>query len=380
MTALTIDGVSKRFGSVTALNLIELSVRTGEFLCLLGPTNAGKSTLLKTVAGLHVPDEGRILIHGRDVTAFQPRARNLSLLFQNVALFPNLSGFTNIAFPLRKRGIAEQKVRDRVYEVAELLGITHLLDRRPGSYSGGERQRVAIGRAIAQPSEILLLDEPLSNLDAQLRLDLRMEFRRLHRTLGRTIIYVTHDHIEALSLADRIAVLHEGRLRQVDTPERLYDMPADRFVAEFIGSPPMNLIPARLCSLDRGAKLIVAEDLVLDPPHGIEATMDPERQVLIGVRPEAVLFELQRTSETPFEVRVRWIEHLGSRSVVHADLGGTIVKAVVTEDPKVMQNGRAWIGFQPQLQTLYNAEPLESASSKPLPINTFCADSSSARN
>ena len=248
---------------------IELSVSKGEFLCLVGPTNAGKSTLLKTIAGLHHPDEGRVMINGQDVTELEPGRRDVSLLFQTVALFPNRSGFDNIAFPLRQAGIREERVEERVREVAELLRISHVLDRFPRTYSGGERQRVAIGRSIAHPSEILLLDEPLSNLDARMRLELRIEFRRLHKTLGQTVIYVTHDQVEALSLADRVAVLHEGRLQQVDSPERLYDLPANRFVAEFIGSPPMNLIPARLGVEDGREMRLTGAGFDLDAPHGV---------------------------------------------------------------------------------------------------------------
>ena len=255
MTTLSLAGVSKKFGVVQALSGVDLSVSKGEFLCLVGPTNAGKSTLLKTIAGLHPPDEGRVIINGQDVTELEPGQRKVSLLFQTVALFPNRSGFDNIAFPLRRAGTREDRVKERVHEVAELLRISHVLDRFPRTYSGGERQRVAIGRSIAHPSEILLLDEPLSNLDARMRLELRIEFRRLHKTLGRTLIYVTHDQVEALSLADRVAILHEGRLQQVDRPERLYDLPGNRFVAEFIGSPPMNLIPAQLRAEDGRMRL-----------------------------------------------------------------------------------------------------------------------------
>ena len=351
MTALSLEGLSKKFGNVQALSGIELSVSKGEFLCLVGPTNAGKSTLLKTIAGLHHPDEGRVIIKGQEVTELQPGDRRVSLLFQTVALFPDRSGFDNIAFPLRQAEVREEKVEERVREVAELLRISHVLDRFPRTYSGGERQRVAIGRSIALPSEILLLDEPLSNLDARMRLELRIEFRRLHKTLGQTVIYVTHDQVEALSLADRVAILHEGRLQQVDRPERLYDLPANRFVAEFIGSPPMNLIPARL-GVEDGRMRLTGAGFDLDAPSGVPQTR-AEKDVWIGVRAEAVRLDVQPTPDTPFEVRIRWVENHGSRSVVHSDLGGTIVKATIPPDRVIPVDSLAWIGFTPRLETLF---------------------------
>jgi ABC-type sugar transport system ATPase subunit len=351
VTALSLTGVSKKFGVVKALSGVDLSVSKGEFLCLVGPTNAGKSTLLKTIAGLHPPDEGRVVINGQDVTELEPGQRKVSLLFQTVALFPNRSGFDNIAFPLRQAGTPEDRVKERVHEVAELLRISHVLDRFPRTYSGGERQRVAIGRSIAHPSEILLLDEPLSNLDARMRLELRIEFRRLHKTLGRTLIYVTHDQVEALSLADRVAVLNEGRLQQVDRPERLYDLPANRFVAEFIGSPPMNLIPAQLKAED-GRMRLTGNGFALDAPHGLPETTSG-KQLWIGVRAEAVRLGLQPTTKTPFEVRIRWIEDHGNRSIVHADLGGTIIKAAVSPDRTIPTDSTAWIGFTPRLESLF---------------------------
>ena len=350
MTALSLTGLSKKFGVVQALSAIELSISKGEFLCLVGPTNAGKSTLLKTIAGLHHPDEGRVLINGQDVTELEPGQRDVSLLFQTVALFPNRSGFENIAFPLRQAGIREERVAERVREVGELLRINHLLDRFPRTYSGGERQRVAIGRAIAHPSELLLLDEPLSNLDARMRLELRIEFRRLHKVLGQTLIYVTHDQVEALSLADRVAVLHEGRLQQVDSPQRLHDRPVNRFVAEFIGSPPMNLISARL-RVEEGEMKLVGAGFAVEAPAGIRPGTG-ERELWIGVRPEAVRLDVQPTRETPFAVRIRWIEHHGSRSIVHADLRGMIIKATIAPDRMMAVDSMAWLGFTPKLEAI----------------------------
>jgi ABC-type sugar transport system ATPase subunit len=277
------------------------------------------------------------------VTELLPAARHLSLLFQTIALFPHRNGFDNIAFPLRQAGLPEDRVTRRVHEVAELLSITHLLGRLPRTYSGGERQRTGIGRAITHRTNILLLDEPLSNLDARIRLELRIEFRRLHKRDGQTIIYVTHDQIEALSLADRVAVLSEGRLQQVDSPERLHEMPANRFVAEFIGSPPMNLIPAQLRA-ESGRWQLVGAGFVVDAPRNIGPRIRGN-EVRIGVRPEAMRLEFQPTTQTPFPVQVRWVEYHGSRLIIHADLGGTIVKAIVPALTPIALGSLAWVGF-----------------------------------
>jgi multiple sugar transport system ATP-binding protein len=351
MIHLSLAAVTKRFGGTLALDAISLDVAEGEFLCLLGPTNAGKSTLLKIVAGLHNPDAGRIAIAGCDVTGSDPADRGVSLLFQNIALFPDRDGFENIAFALRRARTPAGEIRRRVSEVAELLRITHLLDRYPRTYSGGEQQRVAIGRAIARRTDLLLLDEPLSNLDARIRLDLRIEFRRLHRTLGQTVVYVTHDQIEALSLADRVAVLNQGRLQQVADPDGIFDHPTNQFIAEFIGAPPMNLIPA---SLDLGSERrarIAGEGFSIDLPAGIDPD-DVAPDLRIGVRPEAVRVASHAGAETPFPAYVRWVEHHGSRAVLGLEFGGTIIKAIIPPDHPVRAEGPAWLGFGPRIEHL----------------------------
>ncbi|MGA2128683.1 MAG: ABC transporter ATP-binding protein [Xanthobacteraceae bacterium] len=350
MTALALGGIAKRFGQVQAVESLDLRVEKGEFVCLLGPTNAGKSTLLKIVAGLCKPDQGRVLINGRDVTTVDPAQRNVSLLFQNVALFPHLTGFDNIAFPLRRARMCEDAVRARVREVAELLRIAPILERLPATYSGGERQRVAIGRAIARPADVILLDEPLSNLDARIRLDLRIEFRRLHRKLGQTVLYVTHDHVEALSLADRVAVLRSGVLQQVDPPEHLLERPANGFVAEFIGSPPMNLIPVRV-AVENGRTRLVGAGFAIDAPAGVPVSL-AGRDLRIGVRPEAVRASSSPSADTPFAAPIRWIEQHGSRAILDAEFGGIIVKASVPPDSELSVDGRAWLGITPRCRDL----------------------------
>ena len=346
MTVLAANGVSKRFDDLRALDDVTCEVAEGEFFCIVGPTNAGKSTFLKTIAGIHKPDSGQIVIRGRDVTQEQPKDRGVSLLFQNIALFPTLTGFENIAFPLATARLPDEQIAARVKEVATLLKVDHLLNRHPRTFSGGEQQRVAIGRAIAQPSDLLMLDEPLTNLDARIRIELRIEFKKLQRDLGQSVVYVTHDQVEAMSLSDRIAVLHQGRFQQIGTPDDIYQRPANRFVARFVGTPPMNFIDADLQSQADEPVLVTSDFQV--PAPGIEALTDYHRlphRLAIGVRPEEIRVRLSRSESTPMAGEVFWIERLGAKSVLDARLGDATIKAVVPADHEVSCEGPAWFGF-----------------------------------
>ncbi len=357
VTGLAVTGLAKAFDGAQALDGVSFEVAQGEFFCVVGPTNAGKSTLLKTVAGLHRPDRGSIAIGGRDVTALQPKDRRVSLQFQNVALFPTLTGYENIAFPLRTAGLAEAEVARRVEEVAALLEVGHVLQRYPRTFSGGEQQRVAIGRAIAQPCELLMLDEPLTNLDARIRIALRIEFKKLHRETGQTLIYVTHDQVEAMSLSDRIAVLHQGRFQQIGSPDEIYHRPANRFVAGFVGTPPMNVIAVEL-ELEGDAPVLCGPNLRLPAP-GIKALNDyPSlpRRLGIGLRPEQIRVAASRGEATPFTGEVFWIERLGSKSILDVRLGGATIKAVVPPDHPVKTEGMAWFGFEPKPEHLLDLE------------------------
>ncbi|HEX5741766.1 MAG TPA: ABC transporter ATP-binding protein, partial [Pilimelia sp.] len=259
-----LSGVTVRHGSVTALDRVDLDARAGELLVLLGPSAAGKTTLLRAVAGLDRVSAGTVRLAGRDITALPPGRRDVSMVFQSYALFPHLDVARNIAFGLAVRGVDRRAARERAAEAAAVAGCAHLLDRRPGALSGGERQRVALARALVREPAVFLLDEPLSQLDAELRLSTRGELRALHDRVGATTLHVTHDQAEAMALGDRVAVLRAGRVEQVAGPRELWDRPATRFVARFVGSPPMNLLPA-----DRVAGA---------PPGAAE----------VGVRPEAL--------------------------------------------------------------------------------------------
>src|SRR5437762_11963661 len=316
MASVTLRGLTKAFdaGTRPALQELSLEVRDGEFLVLLGPSGCGKTTALRCIAGLEEPTAGAVLIDEREVTHLPPAERDVAMVFQNYALYPHLTARGNIAFGLEVRGVAEPEIARRVQEVAQRLGLTELLDRRPAQLSGGQRQRVALGRAIVRAPRAFLLDEPLSNLDAKLRSELRAELLKLHRALGATMVYVTHDQVEAMTMGQRIAVLHEGRLRQLGTPTEVYQRPADVFVARFIGSPGMNILHGT--ALERRG-----ETTVDFGSFAIPVTLSEYAgQVHLGVRPEHVAMCGAEQGQGNAQVRV--VEPLGAETLVHLDAGG----------------------------------------------------------
>ncbi|MDO3704952.1 ABC transporter ATP-binding protein [Micromonospora sp. C28SCA-DRY-2] len=286
---LVLDGVSAAYRSSTVLHEVDLAVRRGELLVVLGPSGAGKSTVLRVVAGLEPVTTGRVLIAGRDVTGDRPGRRNVSMVFQSYALFPHLSVAENIAFGLEVRDTPRAVARERARVAAESVGCAALLDRRPGQLSGGERQRVALARALVREPDVFLLDEPLSNLDLALRVEMRAELRALHDRVGATVVHVTHDQTEALVLADRIAVLRDGRIEQVGTPDEIWRAPASSFVARFVGSPAMNLLPADGPVRPAG-----------NPPPGAPVT--ETGRLDLGFRPEAVTVAGADAEGTPATV------------------------------------------------------------------------------
>ena len=348
MTDLAVRELSKSFGRTRALDGVSLEVADGEFFVILGPTNAGKSTLLKTIAGLLRPEAGSVHIGGRPANDLPPRERGVSLLFQNIALFPNMNGFDNIAFPLRAAGNDESAVRERVQEVAATLKVEHLLQRPPRTFSGGEQQRVAIGRAIAQPCDLLLLDEPLSNLDARIRIALRLEFKKLHTERRQTIVYVTHDQVEAMSLSSRVGVLDHGRFHQVAPPDEIYQRPANRFVAGFVGMPPMNILEAELHSAN-GRCTLSGPGYRVDAPGLVEMAREklPER-LGYGVRAEEIVVAPGASPQAPVAAEIGWIEHLGARRVLDLRVDGSVIKAVVPRSYAAASGDVAWFGFAPK--------------------------------
>jgi ABC-type sugar transport system ATPase subunit len=312
--ALELEGVHKRYGDVAALRGLDLHVGAGELLVLVGPSGCGKTTALRAAAGLEEVTEGTIRIGGRDVTRLLPGARNVAMVFQSYALFPHLNVAENIGFGLRARRVARTEARERIATAARVVGCEALLERKPYELSGGERQRVALARALVREPDVFLLDEPLSNLDAQLRVEMRAELRRLHDRLGATMVYVTHDQVEALTMGDRVAVLSDGVLQQVGEPDEVYRRPANRFVATFVGSPAMNVLPAELDG-DR----LRAGPFIFDRPPGLG-----DRPVEIGVRPEH-LGLVPDGAQAVVEV----VEVAGNETFIHLDAGGTRLVARV---------------------------------------------------
>jgi len=290
MASVTYDHVTKRFGEVVAVNNLDIQIEDQEFLVLVGPSGCGKSTALRCLAGLEDISEGRILIGDQVVNDTPPKDRDIAMVFQSYALYPHMSVFDNMAFGLRLRKTPKDEIKKRVNEAAEILGIENLLDRKPRQLSGGQRQRVAVGRAIVREPKVFLFDEPLSNLDAKLRVETRANISKLHQQLETTFIYVTHDQVEAMTMASRIAVLESGILKQIDTPQNLYDAPDNLFVAGFIGSPAMNFFPATLQQSD-GKLFVDGDSFSLEiPENRKEAYQDHVgKQIIFGIRPEDIV-------------------------------------------------------------------------------------------
>ncbi len=334
MASLDLINVQKSFGPVKILHDISIGLQNGEFLVLVGPSGCGKSTLMNIIAGLEEPSGGLLRLEGRDITNVAPAERNISMVFQSYALYPNMTVAQNIEFPLEMRKVDKASRAERVKSVSKLLQIEHLLERKPRQLSGGQRQRVAIGRALAREPKLYLFDEPLSNLDAQLRVDMRTEIKKLHQRLKATIVYVTHDQIEAMTLATRIAVMKGGILQQLGTPYEVYNRPANTFVAGFMGSPRMNLVKAHLTSLSGGGVALTIQEgtgtkVQIDVPQDVvpAALIDHVgREVIVGLRPEAVSLAsadmvagpLQRFVDAQIEV----IEPTGADTLAVIDLGG----------------------------------------------------------
>jgi len=316
MAAVSFDDVTKQFGSSTvAVDRLTLDVNEGEFLILVGPSGCGKTTALRMVAGLEQVTSGEIAIDGRVVNDVVPTERDIAMVFQNYALYPHMSVFDNIAFPLRQQKVKKAAIRGRVAEAARLLNIEELLERKPRELSGGQRQRVAIGRALVRRPSAFLMDEPLSNLDAKLRVQMRAELLSLHQRLGITTIYVTHDQTEAMTLGDRVVVMRHGVVQQVDAPERLYRKPANMFVAGFIGSPAMNFVRGTLAN----GRVVVGEHSVALP-----SANGHSGPVVVGVRPEDVLIG-DTVDALPAQIEIT--EQLGPEVLVHVDVPGLTLAA-----------------------------------------------------
>ncbi|MGC9121341.1 MAG: ABC transporter ATP-binding protein [Thermogladius sp.] len=375
MARVRLVNVVKRYGRVVAVDHVNLDIRDGEFFALLGPSGCGKTTTLRIIAGLETPDEGEVYIDDRLVNDVHPKDRDVAMVFQNYALYPHMTVFDNIAFPLRARkkqlGLTEDDIRSLVVSVAEFLGIKEHLEKYPSQLSGGQQQRVALARALVRKPKVWLLDEPLSNLDAKLRVAMRTELKKIQMKLGITTVYVTHDQVEAMSMADRIAVMNAGRVLQVGSPSELYHKPADTFVATFIGSPPMNLLPCRVREVEP-VEYAVPEELSggvmgsgkvkttfrLECP-GIALPIEPGiaskiagagvDEVYVGIRPEHLALSGKRVREVAVtETTVEVVENLGSEAIATTRLGDELVKVKLAGETEFKPGDKAYLLIDPR--------------------------------
>ena len=340
---LQLKGVGKAFGPVRVVQDLDLSVRQGEFVVLLGESGCGKSTTLRMIAGLDEVTEGRVFIKGRDVTDLPPMARDIAMVFQNYALYPHMDVAHNMSFALELAGVKKPEIARRVNEAAGILNITHLLQRKPKELSGGQRQRVAIGRCIVREPALFLFDEPLSNLDAKLRAHMRTELALLHERLGKTTIYVTHDQVEAMTLASRIVIFDKGRIQQVGTPSEVFNQPANLFVAGFIGMPSMNLLEGRV-AVDGGRASLKGPGFAFPlPDAGLQG-----RDLIAGVRPQTLQLS---AGEGMLQLQVDVVEYLGMESLLVGKLvgaGDDRVTAVVSGQRADLLRTTVWLTMDPR--------------------------------
>jgi len=354
--ALRIEGLEKRFSERVVVAIDSLVVPEGEFFAFVGPSGCGKSTTLNLIAGLEEPSSGSIWFGERLLNGLPPRKRDIAFVFQSYALYPHRTVFQNLAFPLQMARVARARIAERVREVAALLGIVPLLEKRPAQLSGGERQRVALGRAMVRQPQLFLFDEPLSNLDAPLRAQMRKELKKLHRQLGTTFLYVTHDQEEALSLADRIAVMRDGHIQQCAPPREIYDLPANRFVASFFGSPPMNFIDATVdATVDAsgGSPDVRVEGhrLTLPEKAGLLQGRD---SVVLGIRPEHV--RIGPESSDRRRACISLVQLHGNQSYLELELGAVTLTAVASADGNYRAGQEIWIELTPSRVHLFDPQ------------------------
>lgn len=341
MSEIIFKDITKNFGSVQVIKALNLTIKDGEFFTFVGPSGCGKSTILNMIAGLEDVTTGDILFDGMSVCRLSPRERDVAMVFQSYALYPHMTVYENMAFPLKIKKINKGRIKDEVQRVASLLGLENLLKRKPGELSGGQRQRVALGRAMIRKPKVFLMDEPLSNLDARLRVEMRAELKKLHNKLKITTVYVTHDQAEAMSLSERITVLYEGGIQQCGTPQEIYLKPQNIMVAGFIGSPPMNFIPAVIHKKDPFK--IDCNGLVISP--SVERIADTT-SVIAGIRPEDITISAVKPDKG-IEVNVSLIEPAGSFSWVDAVWGSLKIKGTSSLNEEIATGRNAFMNFLP---------------------------------
>ncbi len=357
MSEVEARNVTVQYGNYTALEHLDLTVSKGQFLVLLGPSGCGKSTLLNAIAGLQDVTEGQVWIGGRNVTWAEPSKRGIAMVFQSYALYPKMSVRENLSFGLRVAGVARDEIDRRVKRAADTLQLGAMLDRRPSELSGGQRQRVAIGRVLVRDADVFLFDEPLSNLDAQLRVELRREIKRLHRDIGATSIYVTHDQVEALTLADRIAVMNKGRIEQLGTPTEIYERPQTRYVAAFIGSPAMNFLDGRIETAEGKPVFRWGSRSIPLERYGFEAA-SPTGEATFGVRPEhLVLGDAARGQDFSDEYVVDMLEPMGSDTLAWCrNDEGQIIGLRAPTEMRLAEGARIPVGISAHNSSIFDTK------------------------
>lgn len=357
MAEIRLENLYKSFGKVKAVNDLNLIINDGEFVCLLGASGCGKTTSLRMVAGLETADSGNIFIADKNVTHSEPRDRDVAMVFENYALYPHMTVFENISYPLKIRQMPTSVIKERVGWAAEILEIAPLLDRYPKQLSGGQRQRVAVGRAIVRKPAVYLMDEPISHLDAKLRAQMRGELKHLQKVLGTTTLFVTHDQLEAMAMADRIAVMHLGVLQQYASPDEAYDCPVSMYVAGFIGEPPMNFIPGKAMSNGGGMHFehSAFSMLLSDRDRQLVEKNANRNEVVLGLRPEHLQVNYQPQVRA-MEASVYVVQPLGAEVIIDTKVGDTLVKVRATPETKVEMNEKVWLTFNEDHIHLFDAK------------------------
>lgn len=358
MAGVRVEGMFKKFGNVTALDNVSLEFKDGQLTVLVGPSGCGKTTLLRIIAGLEDATSGSVFIGNEVVNQVPPWERNIAMVFQSYALYPHMTVFDNIAFPLRARKMSKAEVKQRVEQTAALLGLSELLQRKPRQLSGGQMQRVALGRAIVRKPEVFLMDEPLSNLDAKLRVEMRAELKRLQKDLGVTTIYVTHDQAEAMTMADNLVVMRSGVIQQMGDPEEVYSHPRNTFVGGFIGSPAMNFIP---CSVDCAEGHLRAPDFQCKAPSRFAEALRRRGKdtVLVGVRPEDIKV-LPTVEDGAVPATVYISEPMGKEMLLTVEVGGTLAKAITPTSMRPRIGETVWLTFDEACVHLFDSETEEA--------------------
>jgi multiple sugar transport system ATP-binding protein len=342
LARVLIKNLTKRFGEVVAVNELNLEAKDKEFVVLLGPSGCGKTTVLRCIAGLEKPDEGEIYIEDRLVNKLEPKERDIAMVFQTYALYPHMTVFQNLAFPLENANVPKPQIKEKVEQTAKLLRIEQLLNRRPKQLSGGQRQRVALGRAMVREPKVFLMDEPLSNLDAKLRVYMRAELKKLQKDFGITTIYVTHDQVEAMTMGDKVAVLNEGKLQQVGHATQIYFKPANVFVAGFIGTPPINFFD---CTITKEPYTFDAGEFKYPVPETLlEKAKEWPSQLILGLRPQDVIAHT-KSQKGLIKAKLEIDEPLGDRQVLDLKVGEYLVKALVSPDLKANLGDEMWLEF-----------------------------------